>query len=82
VSVHCFLVVKASGDCRVTRRRPTLNYDEIAFPITVEFPPGWARVYDEYAMTIRIPEAQVVPPSIGAAVLPARGNIRRGGRRL
>ena len=85
MSVRFFIVVRADGNCRITKRRPTLNYDEIAFPITVEFPPGWARVYEEFGMTLRVPEAQVEPPRVEAPVQPAARpvrHIRRGGREL
>jgi hypothetical protein len=63
-SVRVYLIVNGRGDCRLNRRRPTLNWDEVAFPITVQIPQGWARVYDEYGLTLTMPPEPSVPPPI------------------
>jgi len=80
-NVRVYLIVASSGSCRLTKRRPALRWNEVAFPITVEIPQGWSRVYDEYGMTITFPQAEVTPPVTEAPMLPAP-RIRRGNRRL
>jgi hypothetical protein len=39
-----YLIVRASGDMRVTKTRPPLRIDEVAFPLTVSIPATWGRV--------------------------------------
>lgn len=54
--VKVYLVVTGRGDCRLTKRRPTLDWDEIAFPITVEVPSGWGKIYDDHGAELSFPE--------------------------
>lgn len=65
-----FLVVKADGTMRVTKRRNRLYLDEVAFPLTVTIPSTWGRVQ---ATTIDValpepPEAivTVADPELGS----------------
>lgn len=44
LTVKGFLVVRATGDMRVMKRRNPLRLDEVAFPVTVSIPRQWGRV--------------------------------------
>ena len=57
-----YLIVRADGECRITTRRPTLRWDEIAFRINVMIPDGWGAIQAD-AIDIAMPE----PPE-GAAL--------------
>jgi len=50
-----YLVVNGRGDCRLNKRRPLLNWDEVAFPINVQVPQAWGRVYDDAAVDVTLP---------------------------
>lgn len=59
--VEGYLVVRADGEMRVTKRRNPLRIDEVAFPLSVRIPHQWGRVQ---ATTIDVempdpPEARV-----------------------
>lgn len=88
MSVRVYLVVNGRGECKLTKRRPTLNWDEVAFPITVAVPPGWGRVYDEYALTLEIPPPpepqtpEVGTPERDTADWPVNARLRTGDRQL
>jgi hypothetical protein len=56
MSVRVYLVVDGHGDCRLTKRRPSLDWDEVAFPIIVQVPQGWGRVYEDRALELKLPE--------------------------
>lgn len=62
--VRVYLVVSGRAECRLTRRRPQLDWDEVAFPITVTVPPGWGRIYDEREARLELP----APPDISSAL--------------
>jgi hypothetical protein len=88
MSVRVYLIVDGHGDCRLTKRRPTLDWDEVAFPINVAVPQGWGRVYDEYALTLDIPPPpDVEAPSVDEPIAddaswPGPSALRRGDRQL
>lgn len=63
--VRVYLIVDGRGDCRLTKRRPTLDWDQVAFPISVEIPPGWGRVYDAREAVLTLPS----PPEFAAPVV-------------
>lgn len=42
--VEGYLVVRGSGEMRVTRKRVPLRIDEVAFPLSVRIPTTWGRV--------------------------------------
>lgn len=68
MSVLVYLVVDGHGDCRLTKRRPALDWDEVAFPITVQVPSGWGRIYDQMGVELTLPpEPSMRPPEVGAA---------------
>jgi len=72
--VRVYLIVNGRGDCRLTKRRPTLDWDEVAFPINVAIPQGWGVVYDAAAVSITLPPApEVQPPQIGEPELSENG---------
>lgn len=52
-----YLVVNGRGDMKIRATEPRLKavqYDEIVFPITVNIPNTWRKVYPE--VTVDIPE--------------------------
>ena len=53
---QAFLVINGRGHMRLAKRSPRLGWDEVAFPISVQIPPGWGRVYTERAVTLVLPE--------------------------
>jgi len=64
--VLVYLIVNGRGHCRLAKRRPSLDWDEIAFPINVEVPPGWGRVYDQYTIALSLPPPPVIEaPDVG-----------------
>lgn len=44
ITVTGFLVVRADGSMRMTKKRVRLGIDEVAFPVTVTIPRMWGRV--------------------------------------
>ena len=62
MNVRGFLIVRAAGEMRVTKRRVSLAADEVAFPLNVTIPSTWGKVQDT---TIEVtmpdpPETRVV----------------------
>jgi hypothetical protein len=68
MSTRVYLIVNGHGECRLTKRRPSLQWDEVAFPVEVQIPPGWGRVYDQSVVTLTLPPApEIAPPQqVGA----------------
>jgi len=65
-NARAYLIVNGKGDLRVTKRRPRLSYDEVAFPISVQIPPGWGYIYDATPIELTLPPAPpVTAPVIG-----------------
>lgn len=63
-SVSVYLIVNGRGDCRVNRRRPALQWDEVAYLITVHIPQGWGRIYEGAELTL--PDVPSLPtPTVG-----------------
>lgn len=58
-TIKRFLVIRANGDVRLVQRRPSLDMDEIAVPLVIHIPDGWARVVEDQ-IDIHMPG----PPSI------------------
>lgn len=57
MQVTKWLVVNGRGDMKIrsTAPRPKqIDYDEIVFPITVNIPDTWRKVYDE--VTVDLPQ--------------------------
>lgn len=50
-----YLIVRATGDMRVTKKRPPLRIDEVAFPLTVSIPATWGRV-QATSIDVQLPE--------------------------
>lgn len=50
-----YLIVRASGEMRVTKTRPGLRIDEVAFPLTVTIPETWGRVQPT-SIDVALPE--------------------------
>lgn len=51
-----WLIVKANGDARITKRKPSaLDLDEIAFEILVHMPNGWGKIHSE-SLTLKMPD--------------------------
>jgi hypothetical protein len=73
LTVKGFLVVRASGEMRIMKKRYPLRLDEVSFPITVSIPRQWGRVQ---ATTIELvmpepPEAVVTVESGEVATVEA-----------
>lgn len=56
MQVRKYLIVTGRGDMRVVTRRPRLNFDEVAFPIRVQIPDSWGKVYTDINVDIEFPE--------------------------
>jgi hypothetical protein len=69
-SVRVYLIVDGGGQCRLAKRRPTLDWDEVAFPIIVQIPQGWAKVYDAQALRLNLPEPEHLGIEAGEPELP------------
>ncbi len=52
-----WLIVRANGDIRVTKSRPRLQWNEVAFALTVKVASSWASTVG--AITLEIPEGMV-----------------------
>lgn len=66
MSVKVYLIVNGKGDCRLNKRRPVLEFDEVAFPIVVQVPVGWGRVYDQHEIYLKLPPApELRRPEVG-----------------
>jgi hypothetical protein len=50
-----YLVVRATGEMRVTKTRTALRIDEVAFPLTVTIPATWGRVQPT-SIDVALPE--------------------------
>jgi hypothetical protein len=60
------LIVDGRGNTRLAKRRPTLDWDEVAFPITVQIPPGWGEIYDDRGLNLTVPPPpEVQTPQVG-----------------
>lgn len=57
--IQKFLIVNGRGDMRVVTRRPSLNFDEVAFPLRVKIPESWGRLYKD-EIEIAMPEVEDV----------------------
>lgn len=68
IHVDGFLVVKADGTMRVTKRRVRLYVDEVAFPITVTIPRTWGRVQAS-RIDVALPEPPEARVTVGEPVL-------------
>jgi hypothetical protein len=49
------LVVSASRKVRIAKR-PRLYADEVAIPVTLEFPRNWGRVLTDQSITVKVPD--------------------------
>lgn len=58
-TIRRYLIVRASGDLRLTTRRPTLRLDEVAYPLTVNVPDSWGRLAT-LSLDVTLPEAPTV----------------------
>lgn len=63
-TVNGFLIVRANGDMRVTKKRVGLAIDEVAFPLTVTIPQTWGRV-QQVAIDVVMPEPPEARVSVG-----------------
>jgi hypothetical protein len=50
-----YLVVRANGEVRVTKRRPTLAADEVGMALNITMPDGWGRVVGSVDVTMPEP---------------------------
>lgn len=55
LTVSSYLVVRATGEMRVVKKRPALSLDEVAFPLTVSIPRTWGRV-QRTTIDVSLPE--------------------------
>lgn len=55
LTIKGYLVVKADGSMRVTKRRNALYIDEVAFPLTVTIPRTWGQVQPT-SIDVALPE--------------------------
>lgn len=63
----CYLIFKATGTVRATRRYPNLAADEVAVPIVVAIPnEAFARFAQE--VTLNVFESAVIRPSVQVEV--------------
>jgi hypothetical protein len=61
-----YLVVNGRGELRLTKRRPRLTYDEVAFPVVVQIPEGWGCIYDQSPIELNLPPAPTISqPTLG-----------------
>lgn len=64
-----FLIVRSSGEMRVVKNKPTLGFDEVAFPVTVTIPITWGRV-QPVGITLDMPEPPAALIDVGPATEP------------
>jgi hypothetical protein len=63
-----YLVVRATGDMRVTKQRVALRIDEVAFPLTVTIPDTWGRVQPT-TIDVALPEPPEALVTVGNSEL-------------
>lgn len=67
--VKVYLIVDGHGQVRLAKRRPKLDWDEVAYPVVVAIPQGWGCVYEQMEITLAIPEPPNPPlPYVGDAL--------------
>lgn len=59
-----FLVVRADGTMRVTKKRVQLSVDEVAFPLNVSIPKTWGRV-QRMSIDVALPEPPEARVTVG-----------------
>jgi hypothetical protein len=52
-----YLVVSATGDARVAKRRPHLDANEVAYDLKIVVPDSWARVVGQ--LVVDMPDAPI-----------------------
>ena len=55
MNITRYLIVRSSGDMRVTTKRPRLRLDEVAFKVNVAIPDAWGRVQTD-ELSLAFPE--------------------------
>ena len=55
LTVKGYLVVRADGSMRITKKRNRLALDEVAFPLTVTIPRQWGQVQPT-SIDVALPE--------------------------
>lgn len=66
--LSAYLVVRADGEMRVTKKRVNLRIDEVAFPLNVTVPQMWGRVQTT-TIDVVLPEPPEARVSVGDAEL-------------
>lgn len=66
--VSGFLVVRADGTMRVTRRRVALAIDEVAFPLSVTIPTTWGQV-QRTRIEVSLPDPPEATVQVGSPEL-------------
>lgn len=64
IRIKGFLIVRATGDMRVTKKRPPLHIDEVAFPLTVTIPNTWGQV-QRTTIDVALPEPPEARVTVG-----------------
>lgn len=65
MKVNGFLVVRADGSMRITKKRAALRLNEVAFPLSVNIPTTWGRVQTS-TIEVVMPEPPEARVTIGA----------------
>lgn len=68
--IEGYLVVKADGSLRITKKRPRLFVDEVAFPLSVTIPRTWGKV-QRTSIDVALPEAPEAFVTVGDPELAA-----------
>ncbi len=68
IVVNGYLVVRADGTMRTTKKRVRLSMDEVAFPLTVSIPRTWGRV-QQSSIDVVLPEPPEARVTVDSAEL-------------
>lgn len=68
VRIRGYLVVRADGTMRVTKKRINLAIDEVAFPLSVSIPKTWGRV-QAMSIDVALPEPPEARVTVGVGEL-------------
>lgn len=67
-TINGFLVVRADGEMRTTKKRVSLRIDEVAFPLTVTIPNTWGQVQPT-KIDVELPEPPEARVTVGSGEL-------------
>lgn len=54
-----YLIVNVAGECRITKRYPSLAWNEIGYQLDIEAPAGWGQMVERITLELPAPMQQV-----------------------